>query len=94
LAYSWGWTEQRLNETTIKVLYQNWKGREDEKLRKEKGEWERLRILGSWVLAPYSKSLTPQKLLSLPWDKELKKVSYKEVYKDYLAAWDKLDKIK
>lgn len=35
----------------------------------EKQAWERLRILGSWVLSPYSKtSLTPKKLLPLPWD--------------------------
>lgn len=94
MAYSWGWDEDKLNQTTAKFLYQNWRGRENDKVRRERQDWERLRILGTWVLAPYTKGLTPQSLLPLPWDKELKKVSYKEVYKDYLAAWDKLDKIK
>lgn len=41
----------------------------------ERGEWERMRILASFVIAPYSKkgsNINPEKLLPLPWDKEAK----------------------
>lgn len=49
------------------------KGFNDLEFERTKGEWERLRILGSWVLSPYAKKgsrIVPKTLLPLPWDKE------------------------
>ncbi len=43
---------------------------------KDRGAWERTRILGAIVIQPHlKKSVTPKKLLPLPWDRvvELKK---------------------
>lgn len=34
------------------------------------GEWNRMRLLATYVVMPYSKGITPEKLLPLPWDKE------------------------
>jgi hypothetical protein len=36
------------------------------------GQWERLRILGTWVIAPHTKhpqNINPEKILPLPWDR-------------------------
>lgn len=45
----------------------------------EKDRWERVRILASVFIQPYSKrSVKPKELLPLPWDSEGKKESEKE----------------
>ena len=55
---------------------------------RQKAEWERLRMLGSWILAPYSKNMTPKKLLPLPWDVEESAESWKQRHKDILEQCD------
>jgi hypothetical protein len=91
LACGWGWDEPKLNDSTIEFIYKTRKGLRDKEERRERKEWERLRLLGSWVLAPYSKGITPQKLLELPWDEKPKnKADWLEENKDFVKLWDKL----
>lgn len=91
MAYGWGWSEKKFLQCTPKYFFQVWKGKRDAEERKERKEWERLRLLGSWVLAPYSKSLSPVKLLPLPWDEKLTKDKFLKDNKDLIPIWDKLD---
>lgn len=86
-----GWTEERLNNCTdLKIFELALKGFNNLEEERQKAEWERLRILGTWVLAPYSKNLTPMKLMPLPWDvKRTREQFYKE-NKELIPIWDKL----
>ncbi len=74
------------------------KGFNDLEEERIKGEWERLRMLGVWVLSPYQKkgaNLTPQKVLSLPWDpKPETRDEWLEKNKHLKSVWDKLEKAK
>jgi hypothetical protein len=57
---------------------------------RQKSEWERLRILGVWVLSPHAKkgtNLSAENLLPLPWDK---KISWKERNKEILEQCDRI----
>ena len=91
MAAGWGWSEKKLNNSSLEFIFKTWKGKEDERFKNDKQEWERLRILGSWVLSPYSKNVAPKIILPLPWD--IKK-SDKEEFEELQPLFDKLEKIK
>jgi hypothetical protein len=56
---------------------------------RQRAEWERLRVLGAWVIAPYSKvSMTPKKLLPLPWDVQESSEEWKKRNKKILDECD------
>lgn len=68
------------------------KGFNDLEHERQKSEWERLRILGLWVLSPHTKkgsTLTAERLLPLPWDKQ---ISWKERNKEILEICDRIIK--
>jgi hypothetical protein len=68
--------------SSMRVLELALKGFNDLEHERQKSEWERLRILGTWILSPHTKkgsNLTPKKLMAFPWDK-----SFKEENKDIL----------
>lgn len=88
MAYGWGWDDDKFENSNAKLIFQTWKGKNDERQRIDRQEWERLRMLGSWVLAPYSKNMTPKKLLPLPWDVEESVESWKQRNKDILEQCD------
>jgi len=90
LAYGWGWSEKKFWQSSPGYFFKTWKGKRDERERGEREEWERLRILGAWVLAPYSKNMTPKKLLPLPWDKVETTEDWRRRNKDILDECDKL----
>ena len=90
MAFTWGWTEKKFYKSTPKYFYQVWKGKRDERERQERLEWERLRMLGTWVLSPYSKGLTPKKLIQFPWDIVEDRKKWLENNKDFIPVWDKL----
>jgi hypothetical protein len=96
LAYGWGWTENQFLNSRPEILFKTWKGRQDEIIRS--GEWERLRMLGAWILAPHQKkgaNLTPQKLLPLPWDPAPEtKSEWLEKNKHLTPIWEKLERAK
>lgn len=93
MAYGWGWSEKKLDNTTPKYLFQVWLGKRNELELKERREWERTRILGAWVLAPHSKGITPQKLIKFDWEKP--KVKTREEYlKENAHLVDKWEKLK
>jgi hypothetical protein len=76
-------------------LFKSLKGFNDLEHERDKKEWERLRILGTWVLNPHMKkgsTLSPNKLLPLPWDRVQTKTEWLEKNKDLIPIWDKLDK--
>ena len=56
---------------------------------RERQEWERLRILGLWVLSPYSKGLTAKKVIEFPWDEKIK--TRKDWEKGFEEAFKKLE---
>lgn len=95
MAYGWGWSEEQFWNSRPEIVFKTWKGRGDEKNRS--GEWERLRILGTWILSPHVKkghNISPEKLLPLPWDKVKTKEEFLKKNKDLIPLWDKLEKIK
>ena len=94
MAYSWGWSEYKFWNSTPEYLYKTWHGKERERDKNNRAEYERLRILGSWVLAPYSKNLTPIKLMPLPWDIKRTSETFFEEHKDLIPIWDMLEKQK
>lgn len=57
---------------------------------RERQEWERTRLLGLWVLSPYSKGLTVQKVIEFPWD--VKPKTKKEFLKGFEEIFEKLEK--
>jgi hypothetical protein len=93
-----GWTEERLLNCDMRVFELALKGFNELEEERVKGEWERLRMLGLWVLSPYQKkgaNLTPQKVLSLPWDPEPEtREQFLKRNKHLTPLWDKLDKAK
>lgn len=95
MAYGWGWSEEQFWNSRPEIVFKTWKGRIDEKNRS--GDWERLRILGTWILSPHVKkghNISPEKLLPLPWDKIKTKEEFLKKNKDLIPLWDKLEKIK
>lgn len=96
MAYGWGWSEEQFLSSRPEIVFKTWKGRND--ARNRSGDWERLRILGTWVLAPYQKkgsNLTPAKLLPLPWDAPPEtKEQWLERNKHLTPIWDKLERAK
>lgn len=95
MAYGWGWSEEQFWNSRPEIVFKTWKGRIDEKNRS--GDWERLRILGTWILSPHVKkghNISPEKLLPLPWDKVKTKEEFLKKNKDLIPLWDKLEKIK
>ena len=52
-----------------------------------RGDWERMRLLATITVQPYVKGrLTPQKLLPLPWEKQMPKKGQKPVSKEESKA--------
>lgn len=96
MAYGWGWSEEQFWNSRPEILFKTWKGRNDEKNRS--GDWERLRILGTWILTPHTKkghSIAPEKLLSLPWDdKPQTRDEWLKKNEHLKPIWDKLESIK
>lgn len=92
MAYSWGWSRNKFFNSTLEYFYKTWLGKELEYEKKQRAEWERLRMLGMWVLSPYSKNLTPNKLIQFPWDKPKGKQAFLEENKHLIPLWDKLSK--
>lgn len=92
MAYGWDWTEEKFFNSTPEYFFKAWKGKSDKEMRALKASWEQLRLLGSWVLAPHSKNLTPIKLLPLPWDKAKTRETFLEENKELIPLWDKLSK--
>jgi hypothetical protein len=67
-----GWSEKKFFKSEPSYFFKALKGFNDLEQERQKNEWERLRILGTWVLSPHTKkgaNLTPKNLLPLPWDK-------------------------
>ena len=67
-----GWSEKKFDKATPNYFFKALKGFNDLENDRQKAEWERLRILGVWVLNPHTKkgtNLTPKKILPLQWDK-------------------------
>lgn len=91
MAFGWGWDEEKLNNSSFEYIFKTWKGKADERQRLDRQEWERLRILGSWILAPYSKGMTPKKILPLPWDANEGESIKKEI-DSMKSLFDKLEK--
>ncbi len=56
---------------------------------RERQEWERLRILGLWVLSPYSKGLTARKVIEFPWDEKI--TTKKDFFKGLEKAFERLE---
>lgn len=84
-----GWDEKKFFESSISFVMKSLKGFNDLELERDKREWERLRILGSWVLGPHAKKgvhLTPRSLLPLPWDKN----NWREDNKEILEQCDQI----
>lgn len=71
-------------------MFKTWLGKKNEQEKLQREEWERLRILGSWVLAPYSNRVTPKSLLPLPWDVQETTEQWKERNADILKRADEL----
>ena len=90
MAFGWGWSEKKLWKSEVSYLFKSWKGRRNESDRIERQEWERLRILGSWILAPHAKNITPKKLFPLPWDEVVTAEMWKERNKEILEQCDKI----
>tara|TARA_R110000868_G_scaffold125509_4_gene331461 strand:+ start:1964 stop:2251 length:288 start_codon:yes stop_codon:yes gene_type:complete len=92
LAYGWGWSEKKFDNTTPKYLFQVWAGKRNQIELEYRRDWERTRILGTWVLAPHSKGLTPEKLIKFDWEKQ--KIKTKEEYlkenSHLQEQWEKL----
>jgi hypothetical protein len=66
-----GWSEKKFFKSSPEYFFKALKGFNDLEFERTKGEWERLRILGTWVLSPHTKkghNLTPKKLMPFPWD--------------------------
>lgn len=96
MAYGYGWSEEQFLNSRPEILFKTWKGKNDEKNRS--GEWERLRLLGTWILYPHTKkgsNISPEKLLPLPWDEKPKtKTEWLEQNKHLESIWDKLERAK
>jgi hypothetical protein len=66
------WSENKFFNASPRYFFKALKGFNDFESERQKAEWERLRILGTWILTPHTKKgseLTPKKLMALPWDK-------------------------
>lgn len=60
----------RLELPEFQAIYKAWNSQEE---KKEREAWERMRLLATVCVQPYSKkSLNPRKVLHLPWDDEPK----------------------
>jgi hypothetical protein len=85
-----GWDEDKFLDASPSYFFKALKGFNDLENQREREHWERLRILGNWIVLPYAKkgsNLTPRKLLPLPWDNE---VSWKESNKEILDRCDEI----
>ncbi len=59
----------RLTPEEFSYIYKAYSEREESQYR---DRWERLRMLGTMVLQPYTKkSLKPKDVLTLPWDNDM-----------------------
>jgi hypothetical protein len=84
------WDEDRFWNATPNYFFKALKGFNELEYERDKGHWERLRILGVWVLSPHTKKgsqITAESLLPLPWDKQ---ISWKERNKDILEICDRI----
>ena len=85
-----GWSEKKFFKATPNYFFKAIKGFNELEEQRQREEWERLRILGVWVLSPHTKkgqNLSPKKLLPFPWDK-----SFVEENKDILELAKKIGK--
>lgn len=58
----------RLEVPEFHAIYNAWKEQEEQK---DRDSWERARMIATICIQPYSKkSLSPKKVLHLPWDDE------------------------
>lgn len=67
-----GWDEERFFNATPNYFFKALKGFNDLEEERQRGEWERVRMVGYWTLKPYmgkNTIFTPKKVLPLPWDK-------------------------
>ena len=48
-----------------------------------------MRILGLWVLSPYSKGLTARKVIEFPWDEKI--TTKKDFFKGLEKAFERLE---
>lgn len=90
-----GWDEKKFFSSSASFLFKSLKGFNDLEHERDKREWERLRLLGSWVLAPHTKkgqSVSPTKLLPLPWDVVMTREKWLEKNKKLIPIWDKLER--
>lgn len=94
MAYSWGWSEKKFLNSTPEYLYKSWFGKQRNEDKKRRDEYERLRILGAWILAPHSKGITPLKLMPLPWDEKKTSDVFLTENKELIPIWDMLEKQK
>lgn len=86
------WDEDKFWNASPSYFFKALKGFNELEHERQKADWERLRILGLWVLSPHTKkgsALTAERLLPLPWDKQ---ISWKERNKDILEICDRIIK--
>ena len=85
-----GLDEDKFLDASVSYFFKALKGFNDLENQREREHWERLRILGTWVVSPYAKkgsNLTPRTLLPLPWDSE---TNWKERNKEILKQCDEI----
>lgn len=57
----------------FRIFREAYRKRAETERHRERGEWERLRMLAAMLLSPHSKkTLTPRSVLPLPWDEKEK----------------------
>ncbi len=88
-AYGLGWSEDKFWNSSIEFFFKSIIGFELISEVKERQEWERIRLLGFWILSPYNKGLTVKKVIEYPWDEVVK--TKKEFFKGLETAFDKLE---
>jgi hypothetical protein len=84
------WDEDKFWNATPSYFFKALKGFNDLEFERDKGHWERLRILGFWVVTPHAKKgsiPSAESLLSFPWDNKL---SWKERNKEILEQCDRI----
>lgn len=93
-----GWSKKKFLNCDPLYFFKALQGFNELEEERNRGEWERLRMLGTWILAPHQKkgaNLTPKKLLPLPWDpKPETREQWLEKNKHLTPIWEKLERAK
>ena len=95
MALSWGWTLDRIEDSTLREFSQCYKGHKITEFEQIKRGYEIGRYIASRVLTPNRKGPAPADWWTFTWDAKPKtREQWLKENKHLIETWDKLSKAK